>query len=242
MRLIASTGCEIIITKQCPFSNFKDNYIRLAKKTALSDPNGFYVFLFFNQVNYITHYTETGPEIFESMGYNVDYFISGAGTGGTIGGISHYLKEVSPNTKVYLADIAGSGLHSFVKNKVMFTKEETEAMRKKYRYYSVIEGIGINFLTDNFVNAKIDDSFKVSDDEAIYMANYLYEKDGIFVGGSSAVNLCAVVKAVKNKQIEKGKNIVTILFDSGLKYTSKLFNKETMQELKTKSVEDIMNN
>ena len=70
-------------------------------------------------------------------------------------------------------------------------------MRKKYRYYSVIEGIGINFLTDNFIQAKIDDSFQITDQEAIFMAKYVYEKEGIFIGGSSAVNLCCVLKAAK---------------------------------------------
>ncbi len=237
MRLLQTTGCDIIITKQCPFSNFKDNYVRLAKKLALNDQNGFYIDQFFNTVNYSTHYKETGSEIYNQLNGNVDVFICSAGTGGTIGGVSKYLKEKNPKTKIFLADIAGSGLHSYVKNKVMFTKEETEAMRKKYRYYSVIEGIGINFLTDNFIQANINDSFKISDEEAIFMANYIYEKDGIFVGGSSAVNLCAVVKA--SKKIEKGKNIVTVLFDSGLKYTSKLFNKDVVKEVKIKSVEDI---
>jgi cysteine synthase A len=240
MCLLQTTGCEIIITKQCPFSNFKDNYVRLAKKIALSDPNGFYVDQFFNTVNYKTHYEETGPEIYEDMDGKIDAFVSSSGTGGTIAGISTFLKERNKNIKVYLSDVAGSGLHSYVKNKVMFTKEETEAMRKKYRYYSVIEGIGINFMTDNFKEAIIDDSFKISDDEAKFMANYVYNQDGIFIGGSSAVNLCAVVKAAR--KMGKGKRIVTILYDSGLKYTSKLFTPNILDDCKVSSIDDILNN
>jgi len=123
-----------------------------------------------------------------------------------------------------------------VKNGVMFTREETEAMRKKYRYYSIIEGIGVNFLSDNMQQGIVDESFKVSDEEAVFMANYVYEKDGIFIGGSSAVNLCACVKAAK--EIGKGKIIVTVLFDSGLKYVSKLFNKST-DEMTIKSIDQI---
>ena len=240
MRLLETTGCEIIVTKQCPFSNFKDNYVRLAKKLAINDPNGFYTDQFFNTVNYKTHFTETGPEIWNDLNGNVDAFVSSAGTGGSIGGISSFLKNKNKNVKVFLADVIGSGMDSFVKNKVMFTKEETEAMRKKYRYYSVIEGIGINFVTDNFIQAVIDNSFKISDEEAIFMANYVYEKDGLFIGGSSAVNLCAVIKACK--EIGRGKNIVTLLFDSGLKYTSKLFNKEILNNIQIKSIEEILNN
>jgi cysteine synthase A len=240
MSLLQTTGCEIIITKQCPFSNFKDNYVRLAKKLALSDPNGFYVDQFFNTINYITHYEETGPEIYSDMNGDIDVFISGSGTGGTIAGLSRYLKERNRNMKVFLADVAGSGLHSYVTNSVMFTKEETEAMRKKYRYYSIIEGIGINFLTDNFKEAIIDNSFKITDDEAVFIANYVYINDGIFIGGSSAVNLCAVLKA--SKLVGKGKKIVTILYDSGLKYTSKLFTPDVLRDCKVTTVEQIINN
>lgn len=241
MQLLKTTGAKIVITKQCPFSNFNDNYVRLAKKMALNDPKGFYVDQFFNTVNYQTHYKETGPEILnQAPNHHIDAFISSSGTGGTIAGISKYLKEHNKKTKIFLADITGSGMHSYVKNKVMFTKEETEAMRKKYRYYSVVEGIGINFLTDNFIQAQIDDSFQISDEEAIFMANYVYQKDGIFIGGSSAVNLCATLKA--SKLLGKDKTIVTILFDSGLKYTSKLFSDDVLNEIKIKSLDMIINN
>ena len=83
---------------------------------------------------------------------------------------------------------------------------------------------------------KIDDSYKINDEEAIFMANYVYKNDGIFIGGSSAVNLCAAVKACK--QIGKGKTIVTILCDSGIKYTSKLFNKDILENLEVKSINE----
>jgi cysteine synthase A len=237
MRLLETTGCEIIITKQCPFSNFKDNYVRLAKKLAASEPNGFYVDQFFNKVNYRTHYQETAPEVYNDMNGNIDIFVSSAGTGGTIAGISMYLKERLPDVKVVLSDVKGSGLYSYVKEGVMFTQEETEAMRKKYRYYSIIEGIGINFLTDNFMKSTIDDSYKITDDEAVFMANYVYEKDGIFIGGSSAVNLCAVMKAAE--KYGRGKRIVTIFYDSGLKYTSKLFKKDILNDCAIKNINDI---
>jgi len=203
----------------------------LAKKLSKNDPKGFFVNQFYNTINYKTHYYETGPEIEKQIKGKIDAFVCSAGTGGTIAGISRYLKEKNPNTKVILADISGSGLQTYIKHGVLFAKEETESLRKKYRYYSVIEGIGINFLTDNFNKSFIDDSFLVSDQEAIFMARYLYEKEGIFVGGSSAVNLCAVIKAAK--VLGKGKNIVTILFDSGMKYASKIYGKDIPLEVKS---------
>ncbi len=119
----------------------------------------------------------------------------------------------------------------------MFTKEETEAMRKKYRIHSKIEGIGINFLTENFQNAHIDEAFKISDDEAVFMANYVYQKEGILIGGSSAVNLCAVVKA--SKTLKEGSRIVTIICDSGEKYLSKLYSDDARKKIKVCSIEEI---
>lgn len=119
----------------------------------------------------------------------------------------------------------------------MFTTEETEAKRLKYRTYSIIEGIGINFLSDNFSQAIIDESYKISDDEAIFMANYIYEKEGLMIGGSSAVNLCAVLKA--SKKLGEGKNIVTIIFDSGEKYISKIFDEKIMKNISIKDINQI---
>jgi len=119
----------------------------------------------------------------------------------------------------------------------MFTKEETEAMRKKYRYYSIIEGIGINFLTDNFNKAEIDEAFKIRDEEAIFMANYIYKNEGILIGGSSAVNLCAVLKA--SKKLGPGKRIVTIFYDSGEKYRTKIFKKDVIDKISIKDIYQI---
>jgi len=77
--LIKSTEAEIVTTKQCPFSNFKENFVRLAKKLALADPNGFYVDQFFNKVNFQTHLFETGPEIYSDMKGKIDAFVAGSG-------------------------------------------------------------------------------------------------------------------------------------------------------------------
>ena len=245
INLLKTTGCKIIITKQCPFSNFKDNYIRLAKKLCDKDPNGFYINQFYNKINYLTHYNETGPEIYNTLNGKIDCFISSAGTGGTITGISKFLKEKNPKCKIILSDINGSGMYNFVKEGVMFTKEESESNRKKERYYSIIEGIGNNFLNDNFNEAIIDESYKVSDNEALFMSKFIYENDGLFFGGSSAVNFVALYKMFLDKDnivvntIPKGGNVVTVVYDSGIKYISKLFNEENMKNNDIKNIEDI---
>eukprot|EP00340_Litonotus_pictus_P000448 CAMPEP_0170515592 /NCGR_PEP_ID=MMETSP0209-20121228/2005_1 /TAXON_ID=665100 ORGANISM="Litonotus pictus, Strain P1" /NCGR_SAMPLE_ID=MMETSP0209 /ASSEMBLY_ACC=CAM_ASM_000301 /LENGTH=247 /DNA_ID=CAMNT_0010800149 /DNA_START=567 /DNA_END=1310 /DNA_ORIENTATION=- len=224
LALLKTTQAELIVTKQCPFSNFKDNYIRLAKKLAFEDPQGFFVNQFENSNNWEIHYKETGPEIAQQcseQGIAIDAFFSGAGTGGTIAGVSNYLKEQDSNIQIVLSDVTGSGLYSYVKNKVVFTKEETEANRKKYRYYTNIEGIGVNFLNNNFRMAVIDDAVKVEDDNAVSIAKEVYLNDGIFVGGSTAVNFSAIIDY--SRQLKPGSNIVTVIYDSGLKYTNKLY-------------------
>ena len=245
INLLKTTGCKIIITKQCPFSNFKDNYIRLAKNLCDKDPNGFYINQFYNKINYLTHYNETGPEIYNTLKGKIDCFISSAGTGGTITGISKFLKEKNPNCKIILSDINGSGMYNFIKEGVMFTKEESESNRKKERYYSIIEGIGNNFLNDNFNEAIIDESYKVSDNEALFMSKFIYENDGLFFGGSSSVNFVALYKMFLDKEnnvvnsITKGANVVTVVYDSGIKYMSKLFNEENIKGNDIKNIEDI---
>lgn len=225
--LLKTTNAELIVTKQCPFSNFTDNYVRLAKKLSNEDPNGYFIDQFANKYNWEIHLQETGPEIIEQCkqeNIKIDAFFSGAGTGGTIGGISNSLKKLSTEPpKIILSDVTGSGLYSYVKNKVIFTNEETEANRKRYRYYTNIEGVGINFLTYNFTNAIIDDAVKVQDSNAIKLAKDVYLNDGIFVGGSTAVNFDAILQY--SSKLKKGSNIITVIYDSGLKYINKLYTK-----------------
>ena len=245
INLLKTTGCKLIITKQCPFSNFKDNYIRLAKKLSNQDENGFYIDQFFNPINYITHYNETGPEIYNQLNGKIDCFVSAGGTGGTIKGISKYLKEKNPNCLCVLADINGSGMYEYVKNGVMYTKEESEANRKKERYYSKIEGIGINFLSDNFKEVLCDEAYKVRDDEAIFMGKYILDNEGLFIGGSSAVNFVTIYKMFldkennKIKNIKKNSNIVTVIYDNGIKYLDKLYDEEIIKNCSVKNIEDI---
>lgn len=151
---------------------------------------GYFADQFENQANWQAHYEGTGPEIFTQCGGKLDAFVAGAGTGGTIAGVARFLKSELPELRVVLADPQGSGLFNRVKNGVMFDTLEKEGTRRRSQVDSIIEGIGINRVTSNFEAGRelIDDAIKVSDDEAMAMARWLVEKDGIFTGGSSAVN------------------------------------------------------
>lgn len=125
--------------------------------------------------------------------------------------------------RVVLADPEGSGLYNKVKHGVMFSNTEREGTRRRQQVDTIVEGIGINRLTENFEAGRelIDDAVKVTDQQALRMARWLVEKDGIFVGSSSAVNCVAAVATALN--MSKGSRVVTILCDSGTRHLSKFW-------------------
>jgi len=126
---------------------------------------------------------------------------------------------------IVLADPEGSGLYNKVKHGVMFSNTEKEGTRRRQQVDSIVEGIGINRITENFEAGRelVDDAVKVTDVQALKMARWLVEKDGIFVGSSSAVNCVAAV--VTALQLPKGSRVVTILCDSGTRHLSKFWKK-----------------
>lgn len=151
---------------------------------------GYFANQFENEANWQAHFEGTGPEIFRQCGGKLDAFVAGAGTGGTITGVAKYLKPRIPNIMIALADPQGSGLFNRIKYGVMFDTKEKEGTRRRQQVDSIVEGIGINRVTKNFEAGRglIDDAVKVEDGQALAMARWLVEKDGIFVGSSSAVN------------------------------------------------------
>jgi cysteine synthase A len=136
-----------------------------------------------------------------------------------------YLKqEMGMNSlRVVLADPEGSGLYNKVKNGVMFASTEKEGTRRRQQVDTIVEGIGINRITENFEAGRefVDDAIKVTDLQALKMARWLVEKDGIFVGSSSAVNCVAAVATALRMPEES--RIVTILCDSGTRHLSKFW-------------------
>jgi len=199
---------------------------------------GFFADQFENKANWRAHFEGTGPEIYQQTGGHVDVFVAGAGTGGTISGVALYLKPMIPNMKVILADPQGSGLLNRIRHGVMFDPKEREGTRRRHQVDTIVEGIGINRVTENFEAGRelIDDAVRVTDNQALKMARFLVEHDGIFAGSSSAVNCKYVlichhfwlmtigVAAVKLAvELGPGHRIVTILCDSGTRHLSKFW-------------------
>ncbi|VAI08312.1 unnamed protein product [Triticum turgidum subsp. durum] len=132
---------------------------------------GFFADQFENMANYRAHYEWTGPEIWKQTKGTVHAFVAAAGTGGTIAGVSRYLKEMNRNVQCFLMDPPGSGLFNKVTRGVMYTKEEAEGKRLKNPFDTITEGIGINRVTANFMMAELDGAYRGTDREAVEMSS-----------------------------------------------------------------------
>jgi cysteine synthase A len=202
---------------------------RAAEHTSNSDlpGRGFFADQFENTANYLAHQNTTGPEIYVQTAGQLSAFVAGAGTGGTISGVALALRPLIPSLKIVLADPQGSGLYNKIKNGVLFSSTEVEGTRRRHQVDSIVEGIGINRLTANFSSGMhlIDDAIKVSDRQAMAMGRWLVEKEGLFVGASSCVNVvAAAVVAKKMKKEGRGDvRVVTIICDSGTRHLSKFW-------------------
>lgn len=155
---------------------------------------------FENPANPQAHYETTGPEIYSALDGQVDYFIAGAGSGGTFTGVIQYLKEKNQNIKGIVADPVGSTIGGGVEG-----------------CYS-IEGIGNNFTPETLDVNLVDDFIKITDEEALNMVNILAKKEGLIVGSSSGAAMAAALKLAE--KIESG-NIVVVFPDRGDRYFSK---------------------
>ncbi|KAK4977307.1 hypothetical protein LTR28_007631 [Elasticomyces elasticus] len=207
-------------------------FVNVARKRAEQhtlDPTkpgrGFFADQFENAANWRAHFTGTGPEIYRQTGAHIDAFVAGAGTGGTISGVALFLKSRLDSVRIVLADPQGSGLFNRVKYGVMFDPKEREGTRRRHQVDTIVEGIGINRVTANFEAGRelVDDAIRVNDEQAMAMARWLVEKDGIFAGSSSAVNCVAAAKLAM--EMGPGNRIVTILCDSGTRHLSKFWAK-----------------
>lgn len=216
-----------------------DHFVNLARRRAAEHARlakdgskGFFADQFESPANWQAHATTTGPEIWRQTGGLIDAFVAGAGTGGTISGVARHLKleatkpspsSSRPPVRIVLADPQGSGLYNKVKHGVMYSATEREGTRRRQQVDSMVEGIGVNRVTDNFEAGRdlIDDAVKVTDEQACRMARWLVEKDGIFVGSSSSVNCVAAVVAAM--MLPPGSTVVTMLCDSGTRHLSKFW-------------------
>jgi cysteine synthase A len=186
---------------------------------------------FENPANWQMHYETTGPEILTQVPH-MNAFVMSAGTGGTIAGISRYLKEQTTNTTsidIVLVDPPGSSLYNYVEHGVAYHSYQSERTLQRHRYDTIAEGIGLDRLTYNFQQAIIDHAIRVTDQEAVDMAHWILQHEGLWIGSSSAMNLVGAVRWARRKQVSEPSSsscIVTILCDHGQRHASRFWNRE----------------
>lgn len=195
--LLRALGAEVINT---PREEGMMGAERKAKEIRMSIPNAVSLEQFRNPANPLAHYKTTGPEIWSDLGEAIDYFVAGAGSGGTYTGIARYLKQQKSGIKGILADPIGSTMGG-----------------GEHGSYD-IEGIGNDFIADTMDMTLVDDVIKVGDDEAFTETRLLAKNEGIIAGSSSGANIAAIRKLAS--RIKRG-TIVTVLPDRGERYLSK---------------------
>ena len=214
---LRALGVELITVPAVPFVN-ENHFYHTACRLANERPNSFWANQFENPANYQEHYRTTGPEIWQQTAGLIDAFISAVGTGGTMAGVSKYLKEKNNSVHVRLVDPMGSGMYEYFKNGKIISSGS-----------SITEGIGIMRITENFKAAVIDEAVQIDDQKMISMLYHLAQHDGLLVGTSAALNVSAAYNyALENKKSRKC--IVTMLCDSATRYQSKIFNPDFLKE------------
>ncbi|RAP32027.1 cysteine synthase A, partial [Candidatus Marinamargulisbacteria bacterium SCGC AG-439-L15] len=198
-QLLQALGIQVELT---PGHLQMDGAIKAAQDLAKKYPNSFIPHQFNNKANPDKHYQTTGPEIWADTDGTIDIFVAGVGTGGTITGVSRYLKE--QNSSVY---------------SVAVEPKDSAVLSGGKPGPHMIQGIGAGFVPENVDRALIDEVVTVSNEDALEMTRRLAKEEGILCGISSGANLHAALEIGKRPE-NKGKRIVFILCDTGERYLS----------------------
>jgi len=214
------SGAKLFEIPAVPFKD-PNHYVHTAERAAReakkNEQHGvFYANQWDNLANREGHIQSTGSEIWSQTNGQIDAFICAIGTGGTITGVAEFLKSKNNNAVTAIADPMGANMYSWVKSGELSNEGS-----------SVIEGIGQGRVTGNIADGKIDDAYRVDDQEALSCLFKLAETDGLILGGSSGINVAGAMKLARD--LKKGSTIVTILCDSGFRYESKIYNRSYLQ-------------
>jgi cysteine synthase A len=214
--LLRTYGAELHVVPAVPYTN-DANYYHEARRIAEATPGAVWANQFENTANRDAHERTTGPEILAQTGGKIEAFVAAAGTGGTIAGVGRALKAYDPAIRVVLADPYGSALYRYVKTGELVPEGDSNA-----------EGIGIKRLVANFAGAPVDDALRVDDRTLTEMAHWLVREEGLFVGGSAALNVAAAARYART--LPAGSTVVTVLCDGGDRYRSRLYDAAWLRE------------
>ena len=208
---LKALGAEVIFTRSDVGKDHPEYYHNVAEKLVKKIQGSFYADQFNNPANILAHEETTGPEIYNQMDGNIDAFVAGVGSGGTITGVGRYLRKVSPQTSIVAADPIGSVI-----------KDAVKTGSYKYKGGSwFVEGIGEDFIPNNCDLEVIDDAISVSDKEAFEAIHILLKKEGILAGSSAGTLVAGAIEWCRAQT--EPKRVVSLICDTGNKYLSKAF-------------------
>jgi cystathionine beta-synthase len=218
VQALRAFGARVVVTPTAVEPEDPRSYYSVSRRECEETENSFYANQYHNPDNPETHYLETGPEIWKQLGEQVDVFIAGMGTGGTLSGVGKYLKEKNPDVKIVGIDPVGSIYYDLFK---------TGKMTEAYSYS--VEGIGEDFLPSTMDLSVLDDVVRVTDRECYLMTREIVRREGIFCGGSGGAAVAGAMKWLKNHDVA-GQRVMILLPDTGRQYLGKIFNDDWMRE------------
>jgi cystathionine beta-synthase len=217
IRTLTAYGARVVVCPTAVEADDPRSYYSVARRLVQETPNSCLANQYYNPANPEAHYISTGPEIWRQTNGEIDAFVSGMGTGGTLSGTGKYLKERKPELQIVGVDPIGSLYYDYVR---------TGTMVKPYTYK--VEGIGEDFLPGTMNLKILDDIVRVNDAECFHMTRDLVRKEGITCGGSGGAAVVGAIKYAKARN--KKENILVLLPDSFSKYMSKIFDDEWMRQ------------
>ncbi len=214
---LKALGAEIVVTPTSAAPDSPEHYVNTAKRISEKIKGSFRINQYDNLLNPEAHYLTTGPEIWKQTGGKITHYVASGSTGGTISGVSRFLKEKKPEVFSLMPDPVGSIYYDYFKTK----KINLDAIGT----YNV-EGVGEDHIAKAMDFSLVDDMIQFTDQDAFETARLLARKEGILGGGTGGANVWAALKLAATLTVPSV--IVTIIPDNGVKYLSKFYNDEWM--------------
>lgn len=214
---VRALGAEVVLTRSDVEQGDPEYYQDIAARIASEDPDALYIDQFNNAANVAAHYDTTGPEIWAQMDHDIDAFVAGVGSGGTVSGIGGYLKSQDDSIEMVLADPDGS----------ILAPKVNEGRDIKAGSW-LVEGVGEDFVPSILDLDLIDSAITVPDAEAFAVARELLMKEGVLAGSSVGTLLGAALSYCRAQT--EPKRVVTLICDHGAKYLSKMFDDHWMTD------------
>jgi len=214
---LRALGADVVLTRTDVMKGHPEYYQDIAMRMAKEDPDIFYTNQFENEANVRAHYETTGPEIWRQLEGNVDAYVAGVGSGGTITGAGRFLREQNPELEIIVADPAGSIIAPLVNEGKMIEPGSW-----------LVEGVGEDFVPDICEIGLINKGYSITDAEAFQHARELLAEEGVFGGSSTGTLVGAALRYCREQKSPK--RVVTFVCDHGSKYLSKMFNDYWMMD------------